>query len=57
MDLSDDDFFISGSSSDEAHADDEMTDISARCLCPFSCISFYVNKELPMLFLWISRTM
>lgn len=30
VDLSDDDFFISGSSSDEADADDEMTDISAR---------------------------
>lgn len=30
IDLSDDDFFVSGSSSDEADADDELTDISAR---------------------------
>lgn len=29
-DLSDDDFFVSGTSSDEADADDELTDISAR---------------------------
>ncbi|KAL2922684.1 rRNA-processing protein efg1 [Bienertia sinuspersici] len=29
-DLSDDDFFLSGCSSDEADADDELTDISAR---------------------------
>ncbi|XP_074316549.1 uncharacterized protein LOC141652843 [Silene latifolia] len=29
-DLTDDDFFVSGSSSDEADADDELTDLSAR---------------------------
>ncbi|CAO2821487.1 unnamed protein product [Amaranthus hypochondriacus] len=29
-DLSDDDFFLSGTSSDEADADDELTDLSAR---------------------------
>ncbi|XP_021728986.1 rRNA-processing protein EFG1-like [Chenopodium quinoa] len=29
-DLSDDDFFVSGTSSDEADADDELTDLSAR---------------------------
>lgn len=30
LDLSEDDFFLSGSSSDEADADDELTDKSAR---------------------------
>jgi len=30
LDLSDDDFFLAGSSSDEADADDEWTDKSAR---------------------------
>lgn len=30
LDLSDDDFFVAGSSSDEADADDELTDKSAR---------------------------
>lgn len=30
MDLSEDDFFLAGSSSDEAEADDEWTDRSAR---------------------------
>jgi len=37
LDMSDDDFFLSGSSSDEAEADDEWTDKSTRyavlCLC------------------------
>jgi len=32
MDLSEDDFFLSGSSSDEADADDEWTDKSTRYL-------------------------
>lgn len=30
LDLSDDDFFLPGSSSDEADADDELTDKSTR---------------------------
>jgi hypothetical protein len=30
LDLSDDDFFLAGSSSDEADADDELTDKSTR---------------------------
>lgn len=32
MDLSEDDFFLAGSSSDEADADDEWTDKSTRYL-------------------------
>ena len=32
LDLSDDDFFLDGSSSDEADADDEWTDKSTRYL-------------------------
>lgn len=42
MDLSEDDFFLSGSSSDEADADDEWTDKSTRYLS----LSFSGNSSL-----------
>lgn len=42
LDLSEDDFFLSGSSSDEADADDEWTDKSTRYLS----LSFSGNSSL-----------
>lgn len=43
LDLSEDDFFLSGSSSDEANADDEWTDKSTRYL--HNCIKRLYAKE------------
>lgn len=49
LDLSDDDFFVSGSSSDEADADDEWTDKSTRLdtlvsrICSLLIVASYRN--------------
>lgn len=49
LDLSEDDFFLAGSSSDEAEADDEWTDRSARYTINTSMASFKIGLSIFLL--------
>lgn len=50
LDLSEDDFFLAGSSSDEAEADDEWTDRSARYTTSMAsfriCLSIFLLLDI-----------